>query len=144
MLDTHFYFSSKRVSLALEPDLLWSIVGFLQSMGAEIHNAVTTTRSPLLQELPIKDVTIGDLEDFEKLAIGSDLLIGNSHVNTISKRLSIPLYRLGIPIYDRLGNGLFTKVGYRGTIELLFGMGNLFIEQEESSMMNQWSSVINK
>ncbi|MFO5438114.1 MAG: hypothetical protein ACLBM4_05410, partial [Dolichospermum sp.] len=55
-----------------------------------------------------------------------------------------PLYRLGIPIYDRLGNGLFTKVGYRGTIELLFGMGNLFIEHEESSMMNQWSSVINK
>ncbi|MFN6179932.1 MAG: nitrogenase iron-molybdenum cofactor biosynthesis protein NifN [Dolichospermum sp.] len=144
MLDTHFYFSAKRVSLALEPDLLWTIVKFLQSMGAEIHNAVTTTRSPLLQELPIKDVTIGDLEDFEKLAIGSDLLIGNSHVNTISKRLSIPLYRLGIPIYDRLGNGLFTKVGYRGSIELLFGMGNLFIEHEESSMMNQWSSVINQ
>ncbi|MFM8003418.1 MAG: nitrogenase component 1, partial [Dolichospermum sp.] len=73
MLDTHFYFSAKRVSLALEPDLLWTIVRFLQSMGSQIHNAVTTTRSPLLQELPIKDVTIGDLEDFEKLAIGSDL-----------------------------------------------------------------------
>ncbi|MFM6281340.1 MAG: nitrogenase component 1, partial [Dolichospermum sp.] len=24
MLDTHFYFSAKRVSLALEPDLLWT------------------------------------------------------------------------------------------------------------------------
>ncbi|BAY09870.1 nitrogenase iron-molybdenum cofactor biosynthesis protein NifN [Calothrix sp. NIES-2098] len=131
MLDTHFYFGAKRVSLALEPDLLWSAVHFLQSMGAQIHAAVTTTRSPLLEQLPIKSVTIGDLEDFEDLAAGSDLLIGNSNVGAIAKRLSVPLYRLGIPIYDRLGNGQFTKVGYRGTMELLFGMGNLFLEAEE-------------
>lgn len=131
MLDTHFYFGAKRVSLALEPDLLWSAVHFLQSMGAQIHAAVTTTRSPLLEQLPIKSVTIGDLEDFEELAAGSDLLIGNSNVGAIAKRLSIPLYRLGLPIYDRLGNGQFTKVGYRGTMELLFGMGNLFLEAEE-------------
>jgi nitrogenase molybdenum-iron protein NifN len=131
MLDTHFYFGAKRVSLALEPDLLWSAVHFLQSMGAQIHGAVTTTRSPLLEKLPIKSVTIGDLQDFEELAAGSDLLIGNSNVGAIAKRLSIPLYRLGLPIYDRLGNGQFTKVGYRGTMELLFGMGNLFLEAEE-------------
>jgi nitrogenase molybdenum-iron protein NifN len=132
MLDSHFYFGGKRVSLALEPDLLWSIVEFLQSMGAVVHGAVTTTRSPLLAKLPVPQVIIGDLEDFEHLAQGSDLLVGNSHVKAIAKRLSVPLYRLGIPIYDRLGNGLFTKVGYRGTIELLLGMGNLFLEQEES------------
>ncbi|QIR36282.1 nitrogenase iron-molybdenum cofactor biosynthesis protein NifN [Tolypothrix sp. PCC 7910] len=136
MLDTHFYFGAKRVSLALEPDLLWSTVHFLQSMGAQIHAAVTTTRSPLLEKLPIKSVTIGDLEDFEELAVGSDLLIGNSNVGAIAKRLSIPLYRLGIPIYDRLGNGQFTKVGYRGTMELLFGMGNLFLEAEEERVKN--------
>lgn len=135
MLDTHFYFSSKRVSLALEPDLLWSTVSFLQSMGAQVHAAVTTTRSPLLEKLPVKSVTIGDLEDFEQLAVGSDLLIGNSNVKAIANRLSIPLYRMGIPIYDRLGNGQFTKVGYRGTMELLFGMGNLFLEAEEKRVM---------
>lgn len=131
MLDTHFYFGAKRVSLALEPDLLWSTVHFLQSMGTQIHGLVTTTRSPLLEKLPVKSVTIGDLEDFAELAVGSDLLIGNSNVSAIAKRLSIPLYRLGIPIYDRLGNGQFIKVGYRGTMELLFGIGNLFLEQEE-------------
>jgi nitrogenase molybdenum-iron protein NifN len=135
MLDTHFYFSAKRVSLALEPDLLWSTVSFLQSMGAQVHAAVTTTRSPLLEKLPVKSVTIGDLEDFEQLAVGSDLLIGNSNVKAIANRLSIPLYRMGIPIYDRLGNGQFTKVGYRGTMELLFGMGNLFLEAEEKRVM---------
>lgn len=143
MLDTHFYFGAKRVSLALEPDLLWSMVAFLQSMGSQIHAAVTTTRSPLLEKLPVKSVTIGDLEDFEELAVGSDLLIGNSNVKAIAKRLSIPLYRLGLPIYDRLGNGQFTKVGYRGTMELLFGIGNLFLEQEESLVMNPSSLVTN-
>ncbi len=132
MLDTHFFFGCKRVSLALEPDLLGSTVYFLQSMGAEIHAAVTTTRSPMLEKLPINSVTVGDLEDFEQLAVGSDLLIGSSHTVAIAKRLGIPVYRQGIPIFDRLGNGLYTKVGYRGTIEILFDIANIFMEEEEA------------
>jgi nitrogenase molybdenum-iron protein NifN len=131
MLDTHFYFGRKQVSLALEPDLLWSTVCLLQSMGAQIQAAVTTTRSPLLEKLPLDKVVIGDLEDFEQLAAGSDLLIGNSHVAAIASKLGIPLYRQGIPIFDRLGNGQFTKVGYKGTMQMLFDIGNLFLEAEE-------------
>jgi nitrogenase molybdenum-iron protein NifN len=134
MLDTHFFFGRKQVSLALEPDLLHSTVNFLQSMGAEIQAAVTTTRSPLLEKLPLEKVIIGDLEDFEQVAVGSDLLIGNSHVATIARTLNIPLYRQGIPILDRLGIGQFTKVGYRGTMQIMFDIGNLFLEQEEMSV----------
>lgn len=130
MLENHFYFGCKRVSLALEPDLLWSTVAFLRSLGVQIHSAVTTTRFPLLEKLPIPTVTIGDLEDFEQLAVGSDLLITNSHGVAIAQRLKIPLYRQGIPIFDRLDHGQFTKVGYRGTMQLLFDIGNLFLEQE--------------
>ncbi|HEY9620345.1 MAG TPA: nitrogenase iron-molybdenum cofactor biosynthesis protein NifN [Crinalium sp.] len=133
MLDTHFYFGRKRISLALEPDLLWSTAQFLQTMGCQIHAAVTTTKSPLLEQLPIEFVTIGDLEDFETLSVGSDLLITNSHGAGVSKRLQIPLYRQGMPIFDRLGIGQFTKVGYRGTMQLLFDLGNLFLEQEGHS-----------
>lgn len=130
MLDTHFFFGCKRVSLALEPDLLWFTVHFLQSMGATIHAAVTTTRSPLLEKLPITSVTIGDLEDFEQLAVGSDLLIANSLADAIAQRLKIPLYRQGIPVFDRLGHTHFTKVGYRGTIQLLFDISNLFLAHQ--------------
>ncbi|MEH2308309.1 nitrogenase iron-molybdenum cofactor biosynthesis protein NifN [Nostoc sp.] len=130
MLENHFYFGCKRVSLALEPDLLWSTVSFLRSLGVEIHAAVTTTRFPLLEKLPIKSVTIGDLEDFEQLAVGSDLLITNSHGVAIAQRLKIPLYRQGIPIFDRLDHSQFTKVGYRGTMQFLFDIGNLFLEAE--------------
>ncbi|MCW5315574.1 nitrogenase iron-molybdenum cofactor biosynthesis protein NifN [Nostoc sp. KVJ3] len=130
MLENHFYFGCKRVALALEPDLLWSTVAFLRSLGVQIHAAVTTTRFPLLEKLPIPSVTIGDLEDFEQLAVGSDLLITNSHGVAIAQRLKIPLYRQGIPICDRLDHSQFTKVGYRGTMQLLFDIGNLFLEAE--------------
>jgi nitrogenase molybdenum-iron protein NifN len=125
MVDVHPYFGCKLVSLALEPDLLWSTIHFLQSMGMQIHSCVTTTRSPLLEELPTTSVTIGDLEDLEQLAGGSDLLITNSHGDDLAQRLHIPFYRLGIPIFDRLGHGQFSRVGYRGTIQLLFDIGNL-------------------
>ena len=132
MLDTHFYFGRKRVSLALEPDLLYSTSIFLQEMGAEIQAAVTTTQSHLLELLPLESVIIGDLDDLETLAVGSDLLVANSNGKRVSEKLGIPLYRQGMPIFDRLGNGYFTTVGYRGTIEFLFNIGNLFLEQEES------------
>ncbi|MFW9263834.1 bifunctional nitrogenase iron-molybdenum cofactor biosynthesis protein NifEN [Nostoc sp. CALU 546] len=133
MLDTHFYFGHKRVSLALEPDLLWSTAWFLRSLGSEIHAAVTTTKSPLLEQIPAENITIGDLEDFEQLAVGSDLIIANSHAKAIARRLGIPFYRLGFPIFDRLGNGQRCTVGYRGTVQLLFDIGNLFLEAEEGN-----------
>ncbi|NEQ18923.1 MAG: hypothetical protein F6K28_02715 [Microcoleus sp. SIO2G3] len=103
-------------------------------MGTQIHSAVTTTRSPVLEKLPITSVTIGDLEDFEQMAVGSDLLIANSHAVAIAKRLKIPLYRQGIPIFDRNGHSRFSKVGYRGTMQLLFDIANLFLEKEEASV----------
>ncbi len=134
MLDTHFFFGRKRVSLALEPDQLYTTANFMQSMGAEIQAAVTTTRSPLLEKLKIEKVIIGDLEDFEQVATGSDLLIGNSNVKTVARKLNIPLYRQGIPIFDRLGIGQFNKVGYRGTMRILFDIGNVFLEQEGMSV----------
>jgi nitrogenase molybdenum-iron protein NifN len=124
MLSTHMSLSCKRVSVALEPDMLWLTIDFLQSMGVFIHAAVTTGRSPLLEKIPIQSVTIGDLEDFEQLAAGSDLLIANSYAEGIAKRLNIPLYRQGIPIFDRLGNIFTVKVGYRGAIQYLFDMAN--------------------
>ena len=128
ILDTHFYLGGKKISLALEPDLLYQTIWLLKDMGAEIQAAVTTTKSPLLKELAIDNVTIGDLEDLEDLAVGSDLIITNSQGKRLADKLNIPLYRMGYPIYDRLGNGSRCLVGYRGTIQFLFDLGNIFIE----------------
>ncbi|MBR8828447.1 MAG: nitrogenase iron-molybdenum cofactor biosynthesis protein NifN [Gomphosphaeria aponina SAG 52.96 = DSM 107014] len=134
ILDTHFYFGRKRICLALEPDLLYQTSWLLKEMGAEIQAGVTTTKSPILEDLPIDEVVVGDLEDFEDLAAGSDLLITNSHGKGISHRLNIPLYRMGYPIFDRLGNGQRCLIGYQGTMQFLFDLGNIFIEQEEDQI----------
>jgi nitrogenase molybdenum-iron protein NifN len=130
ILDTHFYFGRKRVALALEPDLLYQTSWLLHDMGAEIQAAVTPTKSPLLSDLPLESVTIGDLEDLENMADGCDLLITNSHGDALAKKLGVPLYRMGYPIYDRLGNGQRCLVGYRGTMNFLFDVGNLLLDYE--------------
>ena len=65
ILDSHFYLGGKKISLALEPDLLYQTSWLLQEMGANIQAAVTTSKSPLLNDLPVETVTIGDLGDLE-------------------------------------------------------------------------------
>lgn len=133
MLDTHFFFGGKNVCLALEPDLLFQTSWLLQEMGAHVQAAVTTNKSSVLERLPIDEVVVGDLEDFEDLASGSDLLITNSHGVAVSRRLGVPIYRMGYPVFDRLGNSRRCHVGYRGTMEFLFEVGNIFLEAEESA-----------
>ncbi|MGF1568569.1 MAG: bifunctional nitrogenase iron-molybdenum cofactor biosynthesis protein NifEN [Nodosilinea sp.] len=133
ILDTHFFFGRKRVALALEPDLLHVIAWWLTTTGAKVHAAVTTTKSQLLKDLPLDTVTIGDLEDLADLAQGADLLIANSNAKALAKTLDIPLYRLGFPVFDRLGNGRRSTVGYDGTTQLLFDLGNLFMEADEEN-----------
>lgn len=130
ILDSHFYLSGKKISLALEPDLLYQTSWLLSDMGVKIFAAVTTTYSPLLNNLPIDKVTIGDLEDLENLAVGSDLIITNSQGKYLTEKLNIPLYRMGYPIFDRLGNGFRCLISYKGTINFLFQIGNIFIDLE--------------
>ncbi|HJW03156.1 MAG TPA: nitrogenase iron-molybdenum cofactor biosynthesis protein NifN [Azospira sp.] len=128
MLDGHFYFGKKRVAIAAEPDLLYALTSFLTEMGAQIQVAVTSTESPLLAQVPAAEVLIGDLEDFERGAVGADLLITHSHGRQAAERLGIPFWRAGLPTFDRLGAAHQVSVGYRGTRNLIFEVGNVFIE----------------
>ncbi|XTZ12516.1 MAG: nitrogenase component 1, partial [cyanobacterium endosymbiont of Rhopalodia inflata] len=76
---------------------------------------------------------IGDLEDLEDLAAGSDLIITNSHGTALAERLNAPLYRMGYPVFDQLGNGQRCLVGYRGTMRFLFDVGNILLNQEANT-----------
>ncbi len=127
MLDGHFFFGRKKVALGAEPDLLWSIGSFLAEMGCELAATVTTTQSPVLEKLPCAEVLIGDLEDLEQRAQGCDLLITHAHGRQIAARLDIPFLRMGVPMFDRLGAAHRVTVGYRGTRDLIFEIGNLFL-----------------
>jgi nitrogenase molybdenum-iron protein NifN len=142
MLDGHFYFGGRKVALAAEPDLLATMAHWLYEMGCEIQAAVTTTISPILEHVPTEEVLIGDLEDFELRAAGADLIVTHSHGRQAAERLGIPFFRTGIPTFDRLGTGHQLTVGYRGTRDLIFTIGNLFLADNHEPTPETWIPVV--
>jgi nitrogenase molybdenum-iron protein NifN len=140
MLDAHFHTGNVKVALGAEPDLLWAAGQFLTEMGAEIAVAVTTTKSPLLERMPAGEVIIGDLEDFEAsaAAAGCDLLMTHSHGRQAAERLAKPLFRLGIPMFDRVGNAHVRMVGYRGTREFVCAVANRMVEEIHRHGPDDW------
>jgi nitrogenase molybdenum-iron protein NifN len=138
MLDGHFFFGNKRMALAAEPDLMWAIGSLLVDMGAKLGVCVTTTRSAQLEQLPIDQVLIGDLEDLELAAADCDLLLAPSHGRQAAERLGKPLYRIGFPQFDRLGNAQRLSVGYAGTSALIFDIGNLLIDHLPHPGPDSW------
>ena len=141
MLDAHFFTGGKKVAIGAEPDLLWSLGALLTDMGCEIATAVTTTQSPVLEKLATEEVLIGDLEDLENRAHGCDLLITHSHGRQIAARLHIPFLRYGIPTFDRLGAAHQVTVGYRGTMNLVFELGNTFLANEHEVGPETWTDT---
>ena len=138
MLDGHFFIGGMKIAIGAEPDLLWTMASLLAEMGCEITAAVTTTQSPLLATMPCTEVVIGDLEDLELRAKGCDLLITHSHGRQAAERLGIPLFRVGIPCFDRLGANHKLSVGYRGTRDLIFQIGNVFLEHAHENAPDSW------
>jgi nitrogenase molybdenum-iron protein NifN len=138
MMDGHFYFGGKRVAIAAEPDLLSTFSHWLHEMGCEIQAAVTTEESPALEGIPVEEVLVGDLEDLEMRSAEADLIVTHSHGRQAADRLGIPLFRVGIPIFDRLGAGQQVCIGYRGTRNLIFEVGNIFLAGAHEPTAASW------
>jgi nitrogenase molybdenum-iron protein NifN len=138
MLDGHFSFGNKKIAVGAEPDLLYGITTFLSEMGATIEAAVTTTHSPVLENIPADEVLIGDLEDLEMRSSGCDLIVTHSHGRQMSERLGVPLYRYGLPTFDRLGAAHKVSVGYRGARALIFEIGNMFMAEVHEPAPETW------
>ena len=138
MLDGHFYFGGKRIAIAAEPDLLFAISHWFHDMGCVVQSAVSTMESPVLETLPVDEVLVGDLEDLEVRSAGADLFVTHSHGRQAAERLGIPLFRIGIPVFDRLGAGQQVIVGYRGTRNLIFEVGNLFMANAHEPTPESW------
>jgi nitrogenase molybdenum-iron protein NifN len=128
ILDAHFYFGGKRIAIAADPDLLYTLVTLFGRLGSDVRVAIASTdASPLLETLPC-DVQVGDLADLEEAAklAEAELLVTHSHGRQAAERLGIPLYRVGFPIFDRLGVQHRCTVGYAGTRQLIYDLANVF------------------
>ncbi len=127
MLDGHFHFGGRRVAIAAEPDLLYQMASFFTEMGAEVPVAIASTPdNPILEAVPA-EFTVGDLGDLEERAMGVDLLVSHAHGRQASERLGIPLFRVGFPIFDRLGAQHRRSALYEGTRDLIFEVANTLI-----------------
>lgn len=140
MLDGHFYTGGIKVAIGAEPDLLLAVGSLLHEMGAHLPVCVSTTQSPAHALLPAEKVVIGDLEDMERAAAEADcdLLLTHSHGRQMAQRLAKPLFRLGFPVFDRVGNSHRCQVGYRGTMNLIFEIANLMMEQIPHHHPGDW------
>jgi nitrogenase molybdenum-cofactor synthesis protein NifE len=127
MVDSHYQFGLKKVALALEADHLKGMTNFLAGLGCTIQAALSATRVRGLDRLPVENIFVGDLEDLEEAAIGADLLVANSNGRQAAGKLGIKAHlRTGLPVFDRLGAHQKMWIGYRGTMNLVFEVANIF------------------
>lgn len=126
-LDTHFYLGQCRAAVAADPDLLFPISALASEVGIDLKYAVTTQVVDDLDELSYEKVVVGDLSDFESLSFEYpiDLVIGNSYLAKFCDEQSLPLYRAGYPIYDRIGASRVCRVGYAGSTDMVIELANL-------------------
>ncbi len=136
MLDGHFMLGMARIAIAADADLLVALSQMLAGVGAETVVAVAPVNAPVLQDMPVDAVKIGDLEDLEQMATvaGAEVLITNSHGVESAERLGIPLLRAGFPQYDVLGGYQKTWIGYRGTRQTLFDVANILLTLEKGEI----------
>jgi len=132
MLDGHFHFGGRRIAVGAEPDLLFALTAWLGEMGATVQVAVAPSQSPVLAGVDRAALVIGDLDDLEQRADGVDLILTHAHGRQAAARLGVPLYRVGFPQFDRLGAAHQTLIGYRGTRDLIFAVGNALIGRHEA------------
>lgn len=131
MLDAHFVYGGKRLAVALEPDHLYGVAGWLKEMGAVPASLVAPSSSTVFDRMD-EEVLVGDLGDLEDAAaaIKADAWISSSHGEQGAERLELPFYPSGFPIFDRFGSSMAVSVGYKGTAEWVNGLGNVLLTGE--------------
>lgn len=145
MLDGQFHFGGRRIAVAADPDLLGVLVPFLLSMGAEVVAAVASTaHSKRLAQLPVAQVLVGDMDDFEQTAAaaGAELLLTHAHGRQAAERLGVPLLRVGFPVFDRIGVQHRCLLGYRGTRDFIYEIANTFIAARKAPRREDFLTAI--
>jgi nitrogenase molybdenum-iron protein NifN len=130
MVDCQFQFGGARIGVAGDADLLGALTRFLHGMGAHVVAAVASTRACHLAELPVDQVVVGDLEDFEWLVRerGAEMIVTNSHGAEIARRTGAVLVRAGFPVYDSFAAHAESRVGYAGTRHMILSFADRLVE----------------
>ncbi len=150
IIDANAYNYKRRFAVFGDPDLVSGITRFLSEMGM-IPTVVCTGINSKRFKYEIKEISDetghspvvlagGDLFDLhQELKItGTDILIGNSYGSRIAIEEEIPLFRLGFPIFDRMGAQRISVLGYKGGVRLVDSITNIVLDRyyDESGYEN--------
>jgi len=142
-VDGHKYLFGRRAAVYGEEDLVVGVAALLAEVGVipvlcASGGESGRLRSALRAAVPDWDGEIQSSEgtDFADLEewvarLQPDVLIGNSKGYGLSRRLKIPLIRIGFPIHDRVGGSRILHIGYRGAQQLFDRIANALIEQAQ-------------
>ncbi|MBI5459923.1 nitrogenase iron-molybdenum cofactor biosynthesis protein NifN [Methanobacterium sp.] len=140
LVDSQAYNYGRKVAIYGDPDLVSGMVSFLTEMGMEPAIIATGTKSNKfstdIQQIMSRTghdpliINGGDLYDLQQQVkkTGVDLLIGNSYGARIALDENIPLFRVGFPIFDRVGAQRIRILGYKGSLNLLDQLTNTIIQ----------------
>lgn len=138
MIDAHMALYGRKAAIGLDPDHTIGMLRFFAEVGVVPHTVILPISAKLPEDLKGADhAKVGDLGDLEIAikrnageGLKTDIIITNSHGIEASSRTGVPLMRAGFPVYDRFGETLQVRVGYRGAANLVFELANTFMEQE--------------
>ncbi len=144
LCDKNQYTYGKKVSLVGDPDVLLGMVRFCRDLGMEVLHVVSGTApsgmkfEKQIKELCGENVVVktglnADMFLFHQLVKGNkpDLIMGNTYAKYIARDLDVPLLRIGFPIYDRPGHPYLPVTGYRGGLQLLIKVLEIFMDRQD-------------
>lgn len=140
MVDAHSYNYHRKVAIFGDPDFVSGMTRFTCEMGMIPTVLCTGTNSKrfvediniISKEKGFSSVILagGDLYDMHReiKEAGADILIGNSYGASMAKEENIPLFRVGFPIFDRLGAQRVFTLGYNGGINFVDKLTNTMLD----------------
>jgi nitrogenase molybdenum-iron protein beta chain len=132
MVDSHPYYSGKKVAIFGDPDTVIALTKFVLELGMIPKYVMTGTPgkafeksvNELFEQFGVEGCTCKAESDLFELHQwikndGVDLLMGGTHGKFIARAEDIPFVRAGFPILDRYIHSYMPLVGYRGATRLL-------------------------
>jgi len=152
-IDGHKYVFGKKAVIYGEADLVASMASFLDEIGmvpvlcatgavtGSFEETVKRSLSHTREEARVREGTdfASMLDECE--AARPDIVIGSSKGYYLSRRLGVPLVRVGFPIHDRVGGQRILHVGYRGTQQLFDRIANALIEVKQEASTVGYSYI---
>jgi nitrogenase molybdenum-iron protein NifN len=144
-VDAHKYIFETRAVVYGEEDFVVGLTAFLTEIGIIPVMCASGGKSNRLAEaikeaapfLP-EETVIREGVDFMEISdevqeLNPDILVGHSKGYHLSRKMKIPLVRVGFPIHDRIGGQRILHLGYRGAQELFDKIVNAVIEYKQES-----------